>query len=74
MPAPAEPLPADYPERLQALAAQLAEYDGEASDTLGQLIDEVGDPQVRAQLEKLAKLVDQYDYDSAQALVDELMA
>ena len=74
MPAPAEPLPADYPQRLQALAAQLAEYDGEASDTLGQLIDEVSDPQVRAQLEKLAKQVDQYDYDSAQALVDEMMA
>ena len=72
--APTEPLPADYPERLQALAAQLAEYDSEVSETLSQLIDEVGDPQVRAQLEKLAKLVDQYDYDSAQALVDELMA
>jgi HPt (histidine-containing phosphotransfer) domain-containing protein len=69
-----EPLPSDYQQRLQALAVQLAEYDGEASDTLGQLIEEVGDPQERTQLEKLAKLVDQYDYESAQALLDELMA
>ncbi|MEE4237863.1 MAG: response regulator, partial [Anderseniella sp.] len=72
--APTEPLPADYLERLQVLARQLADYDGEAGDTVGQLIDNVGEPGVLARLRKLAKLVDQYDYDSAQALLDELMA
>ncbi len=74
MQAPTEPLPADYLERLQVLARQLADYDGEAGDTVEQLIDDVGEPGVRSRLKKLAKLVDQYDYDSAQALLDELMA
>ena len=72
--APTEPLPADYLERLQVLARQLADYDGEAGDTVGQLIDDVGEPGVLSRLKRLAKLVDQYDYDSAQALLDELMA
>ena len=56
------------------LARQLADYDGEAGDTVGQLIDDVGEPGILSRLKKLAKLVDQYDYDSAQALLDELMA
>ena len=69
-----EPLPADYAERLQALTGQLAEYDAEAGDTLDSLIDKVGDPQVRAKLEQLKRLVDQYDFDGAREIVDELMA
>jgi len=69
-----EPLPADYAERLQLLASQLAEYDGEAGDTLDTLADDVGDPEIRAQLDKLRKLVGQYDYEGAQAIVEELQA
>ena len=69
-----EALPANYRERLQALSSQLAEYDSEASDTLDQLIDEVGDPSVRTELKKIANLVGQYDYDRAQALLSDLIA
>ncbi len=71
---PRDPLPADYSERIQQLAEQIAQYDGEAGDTLDKLIDEVGDPQVLEQLKKLGKLVGQYDYDGAQTIVTELQA
>ena len=72
--APAKVMQTDLQERLQVLAVQLTEYSGEAGDTLDRLIDEVGDPQILAELERLGKLVDQYDYDGAQALVEQLMA
>jgi hypothetical protein len=56
------------------VATAVADPHAEAGDTVGQLIDDVGEPGVLSRLKKLAKLVDQYDYDSAQALLDELMA
>jgi PAS domain S-box-containing protein len=68
------PLPQDYRERLQMLAEQIAQYDGKASHTLDALLADVGDTQVLAELEKLRKLVGQYDYDAAQAYIDALMA
>jgi len=70
--APTKPLPVDYNPRLQLLSDQLAEYDGEAGDTLDKLVDDVGDPEIRAQLDKLRNLVGQYDYDGAQAIVAQL--
>jgi PAS domain S-box-containing protein len=69
-----EPLPADYEERLKKLTGQLAGYDSDAGDTLDGLLDNVGDPQIRLGLEKLRKLVGQYDYDAALAVVEELKA
>lgn len=69
-----EPLPADYEERLKKLADQLGEYDSDAGDTLDALLDDVGDPQIRVGLEKLRKLVGQYDYDAALVVIDELKA
>ena len=74
-PAPgAKPLPDDYEERLAALAGQLEAYDGEAGDTLDSLIDQLGDSTVLAQLEELRKLVGQYDYEAAAAILAELRA
>ncbi|MEH6606340.1 MAG: response regulator [Pseudomonadales bacterium] len=67
-------LPADYTERLQALAVQIEQYDGEATDSLDSLIADVGDPQVSTQLNKLRKLVNQYEYDDALAVITEMMA
>jgi hypothetical protein len=67
-------LPSDYNERLQALASQIAKYDGEASDTLDALMVDVGAPEVSAQLVKLGKLVGQYEYDAALAIINEMTA
>jgi CheY-like chemotaxis protein len=69
----AQALPDDYSERLHKLAGQIEEYDGEASDTLDELIALVGDPQAAAQLKKLSDLVGQYDYDAALAVIGEMM-
>jgi PAS domain S-box-containing protein len=68
------PLPADYSERLQVLTAQIEQYDSEATDTLDQLISEVGDPEVNLHLQKLRTLVNQYEYDEAMAIIAELSA
>jgi polar amino acid transport system substrate-binding protein len=74
-PAPdAKPLPDDYEERLAALAGQLEAYDGEAGDTLDSLIDQLGDSTVLAQLEELRKLIGQYDYEAAAAILAQLKA
>jgi PAS domain S-box-containing protein len=68
------PFPADYSERLQVLTAQIEQYDSEATDTLDQLIGEVGDPDVNLHLQKLRALVNQYEYDEAMVIVAELSA
>jgi PAS domain S-box-containing protein len=67
-------LPTDYNERLQALAGQIESYDGEASDTLDALQEEVGDAGVSAGLAEVARLVGQYDYDAALEALNQLMA
>jgi signal transduction histidine kinase/CheY-like chemotaxis protein len=67
-------LPENYRERLQQLADQIAQYDGEASDTLDELIADVNDPQASPALEKLKELVSQYDYDGALAVIAEIIA
>jgi PAS domain S-box-containing protein len=69
-----QPLPNDYEGCLAGLAAQLDAYDGEAGDTLDSLIDRVGDPAVLGQLEEVRKLVGQYDYEAAAALLTKLRA
>jgi PAS domain S-box-containing protein len=66
-------LPGDYRERLQLLNTQIEAYGGEASDTLDALIADVGDPQVSANLARLAKLVGQYDYDAALVVIKEMI-
>ena len=67
-------LPENYRERLQQLADQIAQYDGEATDTLDELIADVNDPQASPALEKLKELVSQYDYDGALAVITEIIA
>jgi PAS domain S-box-containing protein len=69
-----EPLPGDYPERIQRLTAQIEAYDGEATDTLENLIEDVGDPAVREKLKSLAILVNRYEYDDALTLITGMSA
>ena len=71
---PVEPLPEDCNDRLAELGQQISEYDGEAGDTLEELIERVGDPDVLQLLKKIQKLLGQYDYDAAAALLNELKA
>jgi PAS domain S-box-containing protein len=68
-----EGLPADYQERLGALAGQIEAYDGEAGDTLDTLVAQVGDTEEHARLASLAKLLGQYDYDAALTAIKEMM-
>jgi HPt (histidine-containing phosphotransfer) domain-containing protein len=72
--APLAPLPDNYSERLAGLAAQIEQYDSEATDTLDELIAEVGDPEVSLNLEKLRTLIDKYEYDEAMAIIAEMSA
>jgi hypothetical protein len=43
-------------------------------NTLEELIERVGDPDVLQLLKKIQKLLGQYDYDAAAALLNELKA
>jgi PAS domain S-box-containing protein len=66
-------VPEEYQERLQLLAAQIEAYDGEAGDTLEALVAQVSDPAQSKRLASVGRLVGQYDYDSALALLREIV-
>ena len=58
-------LPADLPERLNALLDKLDEYDTEAEDLVDEIIGQVKGTEVHDALLSLRKRVGQYDFEAA---------